>query len=179
MDVVIWLRSLGLGKYEASFRENEIDETVLPSLTHETLKELGVTLVGHRLKLLDAIAALRTGGSGKTPSADAALTRTATAASPQDRAERRQVTVMFSDLVGSTALSARMDPEDLREVISAYQKCVADTVGRFGGFVAKYMGDGVLIYFGYAMAAGWPPCASRNKPIRDPPHRPGCESGVG
>ena len=72
--------------------------------------------------------------------------------SPQDTAERRQVTVMFSDLVGSTALSARMDPEDLREVISAYQKCVAETVQRFGGFVAKYMGDGVLVYFGYPQA---------------------------
>jgi len=71
---------------------------------------------------------------------------------PEDRAERRQVTVMFSDLVGSTALSARMDPEDLREVISAYQRCVADTVRRFGGFVAKYLGDGVLVYFGYPQA---------------------------
>jgi class 3 adenylate cyclase len=150
MDIVVWLRSLGLGKYEAAFRENEIDETVLPSLTHETLKELGVTAVGHRLKLLDAIAALRNDTSGKAPTADVAPS--ATRVSPEDRAERRQVTVMFSDLVGSTALSARMDPEDLREVISAYQKCVAETVQRFGGFVAKYMGDGVLIYFGYPQA---------------------------
>ena len=148
MDVVVWLRGLGLGRYEAAFRENEIDETVLPSLTHETLKELGVTAVGHRLKLLDAIAALR----AKAPSADVATASSAPSVSPEDRAERRQVTVMFSDLVGSTALSARMDPEDLREVISAYQKCVAETVRRFGGFVAKYMGDGVLIYFGYPQA---------------------------
>src|SRR5215813_10114278 len=144
MDVVVWLRSLGLGKYEAAFRENEIDETVLPSLTHETLKELGVTAVGHRLKLLDAIAALHT---GQTPVSPEITTPAARA-----DAERRQVTVMFSDLVGSTALSARMDPEDLREVISAYQTCVAETVGRFGGFVAKYMGDGVLVYFGYPQA---------------------------
>ena len=108
--------------------------------------------VGHRLKLLDAIAALRNDASGKTPSVDAATTSSAPSAHPEDRAERRQVTVMFSDLVGSTALSARMDPEDLREVISAYQKCVAETVQRFGGFVAKYMGDGVLIYFGYPQA---------------------------
>ena len=150
MDVVVWLRGLGLGKYEAAFRENEIDETVLPSLTHETLKELGVTAVGHRLKLLDAIAALRNGGTSKAPSVDTATA--APSVSAEDRAERRQVTVMFSDLVGSTALSARMDPEDLRELISAYQKCVAETVGRFGGFVAKYMGDGVLIYFGYPQA---------------------------
>ena len=152
MDLAVWLRSLGLERYEAAFRENEIDETLLPSLTHETLKELGVTAVGHRLKLLDAIAALGNEGSGKTLSVDAATTSSAPSAPPEDRAERRQVTVMFSDLVGSTALSARMDPEDLREVISGYQKCVADTVQRFGGFVAKYMGDGVLIYFGYPQA---------------------------
>ena len=152
MDIVVWLRSLGLGKYEAAFRENDIDETVLPSLTHENLKELGVASLGHRVKLLDAIAALRNEASGKAPSVDAATTSSSPSAHPEDRAERRQVTVMFSDLVGSTALSARMDPEDLREVISAYQKCVAETVQRFGGFVAKYMGDGVLIYFGYPQA---------------------------
>ena len=152
MDIVVWLRSLGLGKYEAVFRENDIDETVLPNLTAEDLKELGVASLGHRRKLLDAIAALRTDAGGKAPSVDAATTSSTPSASPEDRAERRQVTVMFSDLVGSTALSARMDPEDLREVISAYQKCVAETVRRFGGFVAKYMGDGVLIYFGYPQA---------------------------
>ena len=151
MDIVVWLRSLGLGRYEAAFRDNEIDETVLPSLTAEDLKDLGVTVVGHRRKLLDAIAALRTDAGAKAPSPDAATTSAPTV-SPEDRAERRQVTVMFSDLVGSTALSARMDPEDLREVIAAYQKCVAETVGRFGGFVAKYMGDGVLVYFGYPQA---------------------------
>jgi class 3 adenylate cyclase len=149
MDLGGWLRSLGLERYEAAFRENEIDETVLPSLTHETLKEIGVTAVGHRLKLLDAIAALRTDAGAKPHTVGATTTA---AASPEDRAERRQVTVMFSDLVGSTALSARMDPEDLRELISAYQKCVAETVQRFGGFVAKYMGDGVLVYFGYPQA---------------------------
>jgi class 3 adenylate cyclase len=152
MDVVVWLRSLGLGKYEAAFRENDIDETVLPSLTHENLKELGVASLGHRVKLLDAVAALRGGAGDKAPSVDAASTLSAPSPHPEDRAERRQVTVMFSDLVGSTALSARMDPEDLREVISAYQKCVAETVKRFGGFIAKYMGDGVLIYFGYPQA---------------------------
>ena len=102
--------------------------------------------------LLEAIAALRADAGGKATSADEATTTSPPSASPEDRAERRQVTVMFSDFVGSTALSARMDPEDLREVISAYQKCVAETVQRFGGFVAKYMGDGVLIYFGYPQA---------------------------
>jgi class 3 adenylate cyclase len=152
MDVVVWLRSLGLGKYAAIFRENDIDETVLLTLTAEDLKELGVTSFGHRRKLLDAIAALRNGACNKAPSVDAATASSVPSAQPEDRAERRQVTVMFSDLVGSTALSARMDPEDLREVISAYQKCVAETVRRFGGFVAKYMGDGVLVYFGYPQA---------------------------
>jgi class 3 adenylate cyclase len=111
MDLGDWLRSLGLERYEAAFRENEIDETVLPSLTHETLKELGVTAVGHRLKLLDAIATRRTAGGTKPPSVDEATTPAAPSITPEDRAERRQVTVMFSDLVGSTALSARMDPE--------------------------------------------------------------------
>ena len=149
MDIVVWLRRLGLERYEAVFRENEINERVLPKLTAEDLKELGVTALGHRRILLDAITALGTDTSGKASSAEAP---SAPSASPEDRAERRQVTVMFSDLVGSTALSARMDPEDLREVISAYQKCVAETVQRFGGFVAKYMGDGVLIYFGYPQA---------------------------
>jgi hypothetical protein len=101
MDIVVWLRSLGLGKYEAAFSENDIDETVLPSLTHETLKELGVTAVGHRLKLIDAIAALRSDASGKTLSVDAATTSSAPSAHPVDRTERRQVTVMFSDMVFS------------------------------------------------------------------------------
>jgi class 3 adenylate cyclase len=152
MDIVVWLRSLGLEKYEAVFRDNEITEKVLPNLTAEDLKELGVAALGHRRTLLDAIAALRSDASGNVPSVDTATTSSALSASPEDRAERRQVTVMFSDLVGSTALSTRMDPEDLREVISAYQKCVAETVQRFGGFVAKYMGDGVLVYFGYPQA---------------------------
>jgi class 3 adenylate cyclase len=104
------------------------------------------------VKLLDAIAALRNARSAKAPSVDAATEPTAPSPHPEDRAERRQVTVMFSDLVGSTALSTHMDPEDLRDVISAYQKCVAETVQRFGGFLANFMGDGVLIYFGYPQA---------------------------
>src|ERR1700751_84814 len=92
MDVVVWLRSLGLDKYEAMFRENDIDETVLPSLTHENLKELGVASFGHRVKLLGAIAALRGDASGKAPVADPATTSSAPSAHPEDRAERRQVT---------------------------------------------------------------------------------------
>jgi len=144
MDVGAWLRSLGLAQYEELFRQNDIDAEVLGDLTDADLEKLGLTL-GHRKRLLKAIEAL-TGSSPALPPAATAISRIA------DAAERRQVTVMFSDLVGSTALSARMDPEDLREVIAAYQKCVSQTVRRFGGFVAKYMGDGVLIYFGYPQA---------------------------
>ena len=150
MDIGGWLRKLGLEQYEASFRENKIDDMVLPSLTVEDLKDLGVEFVGDRRKLLNAIAALKPEASA--PPAALSDTSPAIGKGTSDTAERRQVTVMFSDLVGSTALSGRMDPEDLREVISAYQKCVAETVGRFGGFVAKYMGDGVLVYFGYPRA---------------------------
>ena len=149
MDLGVWLRSLGIEQYEKAFRENNVDDTVLSSLTAEDLKDLGVDTVGHRRKLLDAIALLRAETTATAPSRDVPSTL---AEPTQDKAERRQVTVMFSDLVGSTALSARMDPEDLREVISSYQKCVAGTVERFGGFVAKYMGDGVLVYFGYPQA---------------------------
>jgi class 3 adenylate cyclase len=140
-DVADLLEKLGLGQYAQCFADNDISYSVLPDLTDQHLKEIGVSL-GHRLQLLRAIAELKE------------IPKPATVASPvpQDTAERRQVTVMFADLVGSTALSARMDPEDLREVISGYQKCVAQTVQRFGGFVAKYMGDGVLIYFGYPQA---------------------------
>ena len=140
-----WLKTLGLSEYATLFAENGIDVSALRHLTDQDLKDIGV-LLGHRRKILAAISEL----SGAAP----AIPQPATGIEPktQDAAERRQVTVMFSDLVGSTALSTRMDPEDLREVISTYQKCVAETVRRFGGFVAKYMGDGVLVYFGYPQA---------------------------
>ena len=144
-QIADWLEKLGLGQYAQTFAENEIDVSVLPHLTDQDLKDIGVPL-GPRRKILAAITA-ETGTTNATPEPAASIEPKA-----QDTAERRQVTVMFSDLVGSTALSARMDPEDLREVISAYQKSVAETVQRFGGFVAKYMGDGVLIYFGYPQA---------------------------
>jgi class 3 adenylate cyclase/predicted ATPase len=149
MDLGRWLRSLGLGQYEEAFRKNEIDDSVLPNLTAEDLKDLGIVIVGHRRKLLDAIAALRAAANAKAKSSTSLAPIDSFA---KESAERRQVTVMFSDLVGSTALSVRMDPEDLREVISTYQKCVAETVRRFDGLVARYMGDGVLIYFGYPRA---------------------------
>jgi class 3 adenylate cyclase len=150
MDIGGWLRGLGLEEYETAFRENKVDAAVLPKLTAEDLRDLGVTAVGDRRKLLEAIADLQLGAKPEPIVLDASST--VTTPFKDTAAERRQVTVMFSDLVGSTALSARMDPEDLREVISAYQKCVAETVQRFGGFVAKYMGDGVLVYFGYPHA---------------------------
>jgi len=148
MELGGWLRKLGLEQYEAAFREHEIDNAVLPKLTAEDLKEIGVGPVGHRRKLLEAIAALRSEDSG-SPSCGVIPDNDQPAA---DSAERRHVTVVFSDVVGSTALSARMDPEDLRELITAYQACVTETVRRFGGYVAKYLGDGVLVYFGYPVA---------------------------
>jgi class 3 adenylate cyclase len=144
-QIADWLEKLGMSEYAGRFVENGIDFSVLPHLTDQDLKDVGV-LLGHRRKMLAAIAEM----TGTSPAAP--VSTPAPEAKAQDTAERRQVTVMFSDLVGSTALSARMDPEDLREVISAYQKCVAETVQRFGGFVAKYMGDGVLVYFGYPQA---------------------------
>jgi class 3 adenylate cyclase len=144
-QIADWLQKLGLGQYAQTFAENDIDFSVLPYLTDADLEKIGVSL-GHRRKILAAIAELP-GASPSNRKIEGVVEQ-----KPQDTAERRQVTVMFSDLVGSTALSARMDPEDLREVISAYQKCVAEIVGRFGGFVAKYMGDGVLVYFGYPQA---------------------------
>ncbi len=148
-QIADWLKALGMSEYAQRFADNAIDFSVLPDLTDQDLEKLGV-LLGHRRKLLRAIAELN------RPEKDTPKTVAAAAAPvarhPLDIAERRQVTVMFCDLVGSTALSASMDPEDLREVISAYQKCVAETVRRFDGFVAKYMGDGVLVYFGYPQA---------------------------
>jgi class 3 adenylate cyclase/predicted ATPase len=152
MDLDRWLRSLGLEKYEAAFRENEINERVLPRLTAEDLKELGVTALGHRRILLDAIAALRTDTAGTVLSVAAGAALSTPSGRPEDRAERRQVTVMFSDLVGATALSARLDPEDFGEVVLAYQSCAAETVRRFGGFMATCTGDGVMVYLGYPEA---------------------------
>jgi predicted ATPase/class 3 adenylate cyclase len=145
VDIGTWLRGLGLEQYELAFRDNDVDAEVLPALTADDLTGIGVTSVGHRRKLLAAIAAL----GAEIPVAATETSHNAPA--PAD-AERRQLTVMFCDLVGSTALSARLDPEDLREVIGTYHRCVAQVVARFDGFVAQYMGDGVLVYFGYPQA---------------------------
>jgi class 3 adenylate cyclase len=145
MDIAAWLHRLGLEQYEQAFRDNDIDAEVLPDLTADDLIGLGVTSIGHRRKLLAAITAL----GAEVPAVVTAASRDAPARAD---AERRQLTVMFCDLVGSTGLATRLDPEDLREIIGAYHRAVAETVPGFDGFVAKYMGDGVLIYFGYPRA---------------------------
>jgi len=145
LDIDEWLRRIGLGQYAEAFRANDIDAELLGRLTNDDLRDIGVASFGHRKKLTEAIAEL----AGATPAPPQAALSEPTV---QDSAERRQITVLFSDLVGSTVLSTNMDPEDLREVISAYQKCVSETARHFGGFVAKYMGDGVLVYFGYPQA---------------------------
>jgi class 3 adenylate cyclase/predicted ATPase len=146
-QIADWLKKLGMSEYAQRFADNDIDASVLPELTDQDLKDLGVSL-GHRRKMLRAIRDL--GGASVAVTAPSASAETKP--TRQDDAERRQLTVMFTDLVGSTALSTRLDPEDMRSVIGAYHKCVADTVAGFDGFVAKYMGDGVLIYFGYPQA---------------------------
>ena len=145
-QIADWLKQLGMPEHIQCFAKHDIDFTILGDLTDQDLEKIGVTSLGHRRKLLSAISQLKGAPAGAVAAAPPATPRAA------DAAERRQVTVMFSDLVGSTALSARMDPEDLRELISAYQQCVAETVRRFGGFVARHLGDGVLVYFGYPQA---------------------------
>jgi class 3 adenylate cyclase len=143
MNIQAWLRSLGLELYYQAFLDNDIDPLILPSLTAEDLRDIGVASVGHRRKLLDAIEALQPAPAthGETPAAAPPVVK--------PEAERRQLTVMFCDLAGSTELSVRLDPEDMREVIGAYQNAVAGEVARYEGHIAKFMGDGVLAYFGY------------------------------
>ena len=152
MDVGAWLCGLGLGQYEQAFRENDIDAEVLKDLTAEDLIGLGIASIGHRRKLLAAIAALRTGSISDTIPATAAPAAVSEKPSLAPEAERRQLTVMFVDLVDSTALAARLDPEEMAEVLRSYQSAVRGAIARFEGYVAKYMGDGVLAYFGYPRA---------------------------
>jgi class 3 adenylate cyclase/predicted ATPase len=151
-DVARWLEQLGLSQYADAFAENDIDEEVLPELTEQDLKDLGISL-GHRKKLLKAISSLspRALGEAETPSPETPPEREV-APIPASEAERRQLTVMFCDLVGSTELSQRLDPEDLREVMRAFQDRCAGAISRFGGFIARYMGDGLLVYFGFPKA---------------------------
>jgi class 3 adenylate cyclase len=174
MDIAAWLRDLGLERYEPAFRDNGIDAEVLPKLIAEDLKDIGVTRVGDRRKLLEAIAALRV-GAPPSPVAEQPSEVPGPAPAPLSEAERRQLTVMFCDLVGSTALSARLDPEDLRSIIVAYHRGVAAVIERAGGFVvAKYMGDGVLAYSSFVSAANPASPAERVVPEvhrGDPRHR--------
>ena len=137
-QIADWLNTLGLRQYAQRFAENDIDPSVLRDLTDADLEKIGVSL-GHRKKMLRAIAELNG-------------TRARSVHAPWTAAERRQLTVMFVDLVGSTALSTKLDPEDLREIIGAYHRCCAEQIEKSGGFVARYLGDGVLAYFGYPRA---------------------------
>jgi class 3 adenylate cyclase/tetratricopeptide (TPR) repeat protein len=150
MDVGKWLRDLGLGQYEAAFRESSIDGQVLHHLTLEDLKEIGVATVGDRRKLLAAIGAL----IGSTPSAQAPVPESSAALSParESSAERRPITVMFCDLVGSTSLAAKLDPEDWRNLVNAYLDQASAAVTDFGGHVLKKLGDGLMALFGYPHA---------------------------
>src|SRR5262245_11635345 len=145
MEIGGWLRELGLGQYEQRFRDNAIDTEILPELTDSDLERLGV-LLGHRRKLLKAIAALR---EVQEPSAKIAAARSR---QETQTAERRQLTVMFIDLVGSTALSRSLDPEEMREVMRAYQSTAASELVQFDGHVAKFMGDDIVAYFGWPRA---------------------------
>ena len=156
VDVGSWLRNLGLEQYEAAFRENGVSVEILGHLTAEDLRELGVAAVGHRRQLLVAIAALRSEGAPRgdpvSPASRSPANSPRNFDSSEATAERRPLSVMFCDLIGSTALSARLDLEDLREVIRTYQACVETTIQQFDGFIARYVGDGVLIYFGWPEA---------------------------
>lgn len=151
MDLGEWLRSIGLEQYEAAFRDNEIDDEVLRSLTADDLKDLGVGLVGHRRKIFSAIAELSASPTDRVVDRDSEHLPPL-AEVTQAAAERRQLTVLFCDLAGSTAMSARLDPEDMREVIRGYQDVCSSLIARYEGLVAKFMGDGVLAYFGFPRA---------------------------
>ncbi|MBV8578667.1 MAG: hypothetical protein JOZ58_26990, partial [Acetobacteraceae bacterium] len=154
MEVADWLRALGLEQYEAAFRENAIDAEVLPTLTADDLKEMGVVPIGHRRRLLAAIAKVQNDGTSlpaARPSGDQSAS-TAAADAVSHSGERRQLTVMFCDLVGSTALSEKLDPEELRDLLHAYRTLCGDVIARYDGFVARYVDDGVLTYFGWPAA---------------------------
>ncbi|MBV8593122.1 MAG: hypothetical protein JOZ27_02345, partial [Caulobacteraceae bacterium] len=140
MDVGKWLRDLGLGRYEDQFRDNRVDSDVLPRLTADDLKEIGVFAVGDRRRLLDAIAALNSASSPASSKVQQLV------------AERRPITVLFCDLVGSTSLAAKLDAEDWRDLLSGYLDVAADAVARYGGHVVQKFGDGLMALFGYPRA---------------------------
>jgi class 3 adenylate cyclase len=203
VDVSAWLKDLGLGQYQASFRDNAIEGDVLPTLTAEDLKDLGVTIVGHRRKLLDAIGALGAASKPMPPpaAAEPPATFPAPAASTRSQsrsgadAERRPITVMFCDLVGSTSLAAKLDAEDWRNLVNAYLDEATTAVTGLGGHVLKRLGDGLMALFGYphaqendaeravraalAIQRGLADINARNSPIGGPElsARVGLESG--
>ncbi|MBV8095828.1 MAG: hypothetical protein JO110_21875, partial [Acetobacteraceae bacterium] len=148
MDISSWLRDLGLERYQGAFEEQRIDAQVLPELTAEDLIGLGISAIGDRRKLLAAIAKLGFGPNKETVLASEAGRKKAAAPGRLSEAEHRQLTIMFCDLVSSTGLSARLDPESLRDLLKAYHDCCFQIISGHGGFLAKYMGDGVLAYFG-------------------------------
>jgi class 3 adenylate cyclase len=150
MKVGDWLRDLGLGKYEETFRANAIDADLLPRLTDAGLKDIGVSALGDRLRLLDAIAALL--GAKPPPDVPASPSKPAPPKGPQVSAERRPITVMFCDLVGSTGLAAKLDPEDWRNLVNAYLDEASKAVSALGGHVLRKLGDGLMALFGYPKA---------------------------
>lgn len=154
MDVAAWLHGLGLDRYAVAFRDNDVTAEVLPHLSPEDLKELGISSIGHRRQLRAAISAL---SKSEPLQAEHENEGSATSVAPTDagagrEVERRQITIMFSDLVGVTELSTKVDPEDLRQFLHVYRRTVAGEIERHHGFVAQYLGDGVLVYFGYPEA---------------------------
>jgi class 3 adenylate cyclase len=152
MNIVEWLRALGLERYQATFRENDVTGELLPNLAAEDLKDLGISSVGHRRQLIEAIGELRRKDAPADEPVQLSISPSVNAGAPETTAERRPLSVMFCDLVGSTALSSHLDPEELREIIRSYQGCVATSIQHFDGFIARYVGDGVLIYFGWPEA---------------------------
>ena len=141
MEIADWLRGLGLAQYERAFLDHDITPDLLPRLTVRDLRDLGIASVGHRRRMLEAIR-----GLGKTT--DAAIEDGVIA----PMAERRRLSAVFCDLVGSTELSSQIDPEDLNEIIRTYQMYVQDIMNQYGGFTARYVGDGMLVYFGWPEA---------------------------
>jgi len=148
VDVASWLRDLGLERYEAAFRENDVGPELLPTLTADDLKEIGVTSFGHRRNLLEAIAKLLRSDAPSQQMVRSADDEWASIYT----GERRQLTVMFCDLVGSTALGEKLDPEELRGLLHAYRTLCGEVIARYDGFVARYVGDGILTYFGWPTA---------------------------
>jgi class 3 adenylate cyclase len=157
MDVGGWLRGLGLGQYEEKFRDNKIDADLLPRLTVDDLKDIGVSVVGDRRRLLDAIAIL----AGTSPPAEvpAPAMKSAPAQGLRASAERRHITVLFCDLAGSTTISASLDAEDWRNLVTAYLDAASEAVTQMGGHVANKLGDGIMALFGYPIAQETMPSA--------------------